>query len=45
MLKQNNKGLLKLQINMKTAVPKYTYLNPLFVIDICKLNVEEKCKL
>lgn len=30
---------------MKTAVPKYIYLNPLFVIDICKLNVEEKCKL
>lgn len=30
---------------MKVALPKYTYLNPLFVIDICKLNVEEKCKL
>lgn len=30
---------------MKTVVPKYIYLNPLFVIDICKLNVEEKCKL
>lgn len=30
---------------MKTAVPKHIYLNPLFVIDICKLNVEEKCKL
>lgn len=30
---------------MKTEVPKYIYLNPLFVIDICKLNAEEKCKL
>lgn len=30
---------------MKTAVPKYIYLNPLFVIDICKLNTEEKCRL
>ena len=30
---------------MKVVLPKYTYLNPLFVIDICKLNVEEKCKL
>lgn len=30
---------------MKTAVPKHIYLNPLFVIDICKLNAEEKCKL
>lgn len=26
---------------MKVALPKYTYLNPLFVIDICKLNVEK----
>lgn len=30
---------------MKAAVPKYIYLNPLFVIDVCRLNVEEKCKL
>lgn len=30
---------------MKVALPRYTYLNPSFVIDICKLNVEEKCKL
>ena len=42
MLKQNNKGLLKLQINMKTAVPRDVSLNILFVIDICKLNAEEK---
>ena len=30
---------------MKTAVPKHIYLNPLFVIDICKLNTEEKRRL
>lgn len=30
---------------MKTAIPKHIYLNPLFVIDICKLNTEEKCRL
>lgn len=30
---------------MKTEVPKYIYLNPLFVIDICKLTSEEKGKL
>lgn len=29
---------------MKTAVPKHIYLSPLFVIDICKLNTEEKCR-
>lgn len=26
---------------MKTAVPKHIYLNPLFVIDICKLNTKK----
>lgn len=30
---------------MKTAVPRDVSLNILFVIDICKLNAEEKCKL
>lgn len=30
---------------MKTAVPRNVSLNILFVIDICKLNAEEKCKL
>lgn len=30
---------------MKTAVPRDVFLNILFVIDICKLNAEEKCKL
>lgn len=30
---------------MKTAVSRDVSLNILFVIDICKLNAEEKCKL
>ena len=30
---------------MKTAVPRDVSLNILFVIDIRKLNAEEKCKL
>lgn len=30
---------------MKTAVPRDVSLNILFVIDICKLNAEEKYKL
>lgn len=30
---------------MKAALPRDVSLNILFVIDICKLNAEEKCKL